>query len=78
MFLVVQYQDQWLGSTFKKEIPFPENEASFVHLEAQIKCHLKHEVRPSAAVWPSEERCRTEYICATSYPVQTIFLFNLN
>ena len=39
MFLVVQYQDHWLRS----EIPFPVKEASFVHLEAQIKCYLKHE-----------------------------------
>ena len=43
MLLVVQYQDHWLRSSFKKEIPFPANEASFVHLEAQIKCYLKHE-----------------------------------
>ena len=44
IFLVVQYQDHWLRSRFKKEIPFPANETSFVHLEAQIKCYLKHEV----------------------------------
>ena len=43
MLLVVQYQDHWLRSSFKKEIPFPANEASFVHQEAQIKCYLKHE-----------------------------------
>ena len=43
MFLVVQYQDHWLRSSFKKEIPFPANETSFVNLEAQIKCYLKHE-----------------------------------
>ena len=43
MFHVVQYQDHWLRSSFKKEIPFPANEASFVHLEVQIKCYLKHE-----------------------------------
>ena len=43
MFLVVQYQDYWLRSSFKKEIPFPANEGSFVHLAAQIKCYLKHE-----------------------------------
>ena len=43
MFLVVHYQDHWLRSSFKKEIPFSANEASFVHLEAQIKCYLKRE-----------------------------------
>ena len=43
VFLVVQYQDHCLRSSFKKEIPFPANEASFVHLEVQIKCYLKHE-----------------------------------
>ena len=41
--LVVHYQDHWLRSSFKKEISFPANEASFVHLEAQIECYLKHE-----------------------------------
>ena len=39
MFLVVH----WFRSSFKKEISFPANEASFAHLEAQIKCYLKHE-----------------------------------
>ena len=29
MLLVVQYQDHWLRSSFKKEIPFPANKASF-------------------------------------------------
>ena len=54
MLLVVQYQDYWLRSSFKKEIPFPANKASFVHLEAQIKCYLKHEhTILSAVVWPS-------------------------
>ena len=43
MFLVVQYQDHWLKSSFKKEISFSANEASFVHLEAQIKCYSKRE-----------------------------------
>ena len=43
LFLVVQYQDHWSRSSFKKETPFPANEASFVHLAAQIKCCLKHE-----------------------------------
>ena len=43
MFLVVQYQDDWLRSSFKKEVPFTANETSFVHLEAQIKSYLKHE-----------------------------------
>ena len=43
MFLAVQYQDHWLRLNFKKEIPFPANEAFFVHLEAQIKCYLKPE-----------------------------------
>ena len=43
MFLVVQYQDHWSRFSSKKEIPFLVNEASFVHLEAQIKCYLKHE-----------------------------------
>ena len=43
MFLVTQHQDHWLRSIFKKEIPFPANEASFVHLEAQMKCYLEHE-----------------------------------
>ena len=43
MFLVVQYQDHWLRSSFKTEIPSPANEASFVHVAAQIKCYLKHE-----------------------------------
>ena len=43
MFLVVQYQDHWLRSSFKKEIPLSANEASFIHLEAQIKCYSKRE-----------------------------------
>ena len=43
MFLVMQYQDQWLKSSFKKEIPFPANETPFFHLETQIKCYLNHE-----------------------------------
>ena len=43
MFLVVRYQDHWLRSSFKKENPFPANEAYFVHIKAQIKCYLKHE-----------------------------------
>ena len=30
MFLVVQYKYHWLRSSFKKEIPFPSNEASFI------------------------------------------------
>ena len=42
-FLVVQKQDHWLRSIFKKEIAFPASEASFVHLEAQMKRYLKHE-----------------------------------
>ena len=41
MFLAVQYQDHWLRSSFKKEVPFSVNEASLVHLEAQIKSYLK-------------------------------------
>ena len=55
MFLVVQCQDHWVRSSFKKEIPFPANEASFVHLAAQIKCYLIHENAKFScvAVWPS-------------------------
>ena len=41
MCFVVQYQDHWLRSSFKKEIYLYANEASFVHLEAQIKCYSK-------------------------------------
>ena len=52
MFLVVQYQDHWLRSSFKQEIPSSANEASFVHLEAQIKCYLKHEHTKCSCVRP--------------------------
>ena len=43
MFLAVQYQDHWLRSSLEKEIPLSANEASFVHLEAQIKFYSKRE-----------------------------------
>ena len=39
MFLVLR---SLVEIKFKK--PFPANEASLVHLEAQMKCYLKHEL----------------------------------
>ena len=78
MFFVVQYQDHWLRSIFKKEIPFTANEVSFVHLEAQMKCYLKHGPTECSCVAERLRACRIEYISASSNPGQTIFLFNLN
>ena len=39
----MQYQDHWLRSSFKKEIPFSANEACSLHLEAQIKYYSERE-----------------------------------
>ena len=77
MSLVVQYPDHWLRSSFKKEIPSPANEASFVHLEAQIKCYLKHEHTKCSCVaeWL---RVLQKRIHKCEFEYWSNHLFNLN
>ena len=77
MFLVMQYPDHWLRSSFKKEIPSPANEASFVQLEAQIKFETRtYKVQLFGRVVKSVAEMNTYKCKFQSWPNH--LLFNVN
>ena len=80
MFLVVQYPDHWLRSSFKKKIPSPADEASFVHLEAQIKCYLKHERTKCSCVvewFSTADTCKNCVKCRKGFKIGTNEAYNI-